>query len=86
MPFLIYIFLDIAKEEEYKISAKNYIMIILITISAALTSVFGNLLVLIALFANFVYSFLRHAPLKEKIKAASLAVPGVIMLLLFVVL
>lgn len=86
VPFLIYIFLDIAKEEEYKISVKNYIMIILIAISAALTSVFGNLLVLIALFANFVYSFLRHAPLKEKIKAASLAVPGVIMLLLFVVL
>lgn len=86
VPFLIYIFLDIAKEEEYKISVKNYIMIILIAISAALTSVFGNLLVLIALFANFVYSFLKHAPLKEKIKAASLAVPGVIMLLLFVVL
>ena len=86
VPFLIYVFLDIAKEEEYKIPVKNYIMIILIAISAALTSVFGNLLVLIALFANFVYSFLRHAPLKEKIKAASLAVPGVIMLLLFVVL
>ncbi len=86
VPFLIYIFLDIAKEEEYKISVKNYIMIILIALSAALTSVFGNLLVLIALFANFVYSFLKHAPLKEKIKAASLAIPGVIMLLLFVVL
>ena len=86
VPFLIYVFLDIDKEEEYKISVKNYIMIILIAISAALTSVFGNLLVLIALFANFVYSFFRHAPLKEKIKAASLAAPGVIMLLLFLVL
>ena len=86
VPFIIYIFLDMAKEEEYKISTKNYIMIILIAISAGLTSVFGNLLVLIALFANFIYSFLRHAPLKEKIKAASLAAPGLVMLLLFVVL
>ena len=86
IPLLFYEMMDTASGEEWTITTKNYILIIFITLSVALTSVFGNILVLVALFGNFVYSFIRHAALKEKIKAASLAIPNLLILALYVLL
>ena len=86
IPLLFYEMLDTASGDEWSISPKNYILIIFIALSGALTSVFGNILVLVALFGNFIYSFMRHAVLKEKIKAASLALPNLLMLALYVLL
>lgn len=86
IPFLFLEFMESAMAEAWKIKAKNYILIILIAISGALTSVFGNVLILIMLFANFLYSFYRKAAWKERIKAAAAALPGLIVLGLYMLL
>jgi len=76
IPILFYRMLKQALEEEWKYSVKSYITIILIAISAALTSVFGNIIVLIMLFANFIYSFMRRAKIGYILLSASLALPS----------
>ena len=85
VPMLFFEILDISGEEKWKIRGENLIMIILICISAALTSVFGNVLVLIMLFFNFVYSFVRKAEWKERIKAAIPAVVNLFIILLYAI-
>ena len=85
VPMLFFEILDISGEEEWKITNENLIMIILICISAALTSVFGNVLVLIMLFFNLVYSFVRKAGWKERIKAAVPAVVNLFVLFLYAI-
>ena len=75
IPALFALLLSIIKEEEKKITWKNYIAIIFLSISAALCSMFGNVLVLLMLFAYFVYLFFVKASWMERIKSASLAVP-----------
>jgi len=74
IPILFYDMLAKASMEELKYDAKNYISIILIGISAALTSVFGNVLVLMMIFAAFIYSFYRRADIKYKLMTAALAI------------
>ena len=83
IPLLFYEMLCLAREDEWKITAKNYILIIFICIAGALTSVFGNVLMLIMLFGNFIYALHRRAGLREIIKAAVLAGPPLLVLGLY---
>lgn len=76
IPILFYGMLKQALEEEWKYNVKSYITIILIAVSAALTSVFGNIIVLIMLFANFVYSIMRRAKFRYILLSATLALPS----------
>lgn len=86
IPFLFLEFMEPVMSDKWEIDAENYIMIILIAISGALTSVFGNVLVLIILFAAFIYSFFRKAGWKECIKIALTALPGLAVLALYILL
>lgn len=61
VPLLFYVFMDISSEEEFSISVKNYVRILLIAVAAMITSMFGNILVLVMLFGLFIYSFIRHS-------------------------
>lgn len=85
-PLLLLEIINVADEKEWKLSPNNLILIILIDISGALTSVFGNLLVLIVLFGNLIYSFIRKAAWKERIKAALLAIPNLLVIGIYVML
>lgn len=86
IPLLFYDMFSRASSEELKFDAKNYILIILIELSGALTSVFGNILILIMLFANFIYGFYRKADLRYKIMSALLALPPAIIVVLYYLL
>ena len=85
IPFLFLILFENCKKEQWNITWKSYITIIFIEISGGLCSVFGNLLVLVLLFAGFIYTFFRKVRWWERIKLASLAVPPLLLLLLYVI-
>ncbi len=86
IPILFYDMFRRASLEELKYDTKNYILIILIELSGALTSVFGNILILIMLFANFIYAFYRKASLRYKFMSALLAVPPVLIVAIYYLL
>lgn len=75
IPLLFYKMFEIVKEEDFNIGIKDYIMIIFISLSAALTSVFGNVLVLVLLFALLIYSFYKRSRIIDKILICSLSLP-----------
>lgn len=67
IPFLFLVMIDITSREVWEIRISDLGLLLAICVSASLTSVFGNLLVLIMLFGNFIYSFIRKASWKDRI-------------------
>lgn len=74
IPFLFFEMIDIAKNEKYRVETENILVMFFLCIATALTSVFGNLLILIVLFGNFIYSFIRKASWKDRIL---ISLPGI---------
>ncbi|MCQ2519004.1 MAG: DUF6077 domain-containing protein [Lachnospiraceae bacterium] len=81
IPFLLFELVDIAQREKWHIEVENVLMMFFVCVATALTSVFGNLLILIVLFGNFVYSFIRKGSWKDRIL---ISLPGIFNLLIVV--
>lgn len=75
IPILFFVMADIVSREKWNIKFQDVLLLFVVCISAALTSVFGNLVVLLVLFGIFVYSFVKKTGWKDRILPV---VPGII--------
>ncbi len=78
IPLMFCFFQNLASKDEFKVNISDYIKIELVAIATMLTSVFGNILVLIMLFGLFIYSFIRRAKWKDRILVATMAIPSLV--------
>lgn len=81
LPYAFYFFLKLSKEE--KTLVKNIIEIILLGLSAALCSLFGNVLIVIMFGGYFIYLCFRKSPIKDRLAIACACVPNLCVMLLY---
>lgn len=83
IPILLYFFLRLMKKETFKVTLKECGFLLSIAFAGALTSLFANAIVGIALGGLFLYSFIRKSNIVTKLYIGAAALPALLTVALY---